>query len=893
MTSALGLSARGACVGGPRGKARHPDAFLLPSSAPGLRTQGHPAYAQIDVAVAAAQTSVLLKGITNPRIVEGFIDYRGQGMGQRLDMWHSTVEWLSRQLPNIEWILPQAEARPVTYSHGQLRPSWFNISTLPPGYTEWDEVNVSRSVNLVESIIQSEIHGGVDSRKIVLMGFSQGAALSLMVALTSLHELGGVASLSGWIPHNAREHIIHSEPSLPVFWGYGRADTEIPPYHSEESMGFLRDVMRLPMHLLTYRRYDNLAHTVNVTFSSRLAPIILPAALAGSWSVCQLGLSTSRQSKIPYSLLAHRLPTLRRSVFSMGRPLSFLNVTSEPIHIPERMEIRLTDVEDQLCTLLDECTKYLAESQGTNTSCRIAGGWVRDKLLGSQSNDIDIALTDMMGYPFAVEFSRYAQKAKKISVKEVTTVKGNPGQSKHLETAKTAVLGLELDFVNLRAEEYAEGSRIPTKVVCTFDIIESRILSVIFAGHQSYGTPEQDALRRDTTINSLFYNVHSREVEDYCGRGLEDLRKGLIRTPLPPRQTFLDDPLRVVRCIRFASRFGFKMVPELQDSARDYEIQTAIAQKITRERVGEEIDKMMRGTHLIDSLALSTTIFYIPPSITLSSTPSSSRISVAAAAILRTFLTPVTALFEHPPLHPLFLSHTSSQSISARLYLACALSPYRGLTYTDHKGKTHLAVEAAIREGLKIGTKNHYLDGIPHLFNAAELLKEPRLEKFHGPDERVAIGLLLRNPAVHNPLMDSHWTVSLLFSLVQELTLLYDAGNDNFDVGKAAGCIDVHNAFVNRVVELGLDKDVDSKPILDGREVAAVLDARKPGPWMAQVMSRVVEWQLGHPEGSKAECSEWLKAERDAGKLVLEDPPFAGGKRGKHSDQAGSKKSKR
>ncbi len=43
------------------------------------------------------------------------------------------------------------------------------------------------------------------------------------------------------------------------------------------------------------------------------------------------------------------------------------------------------------------------------------------------------------------------------------------------------------------------------------------------------------------------------------------------------------------------------------------------------------------------------------------------------------------------------------------------------------------------------------------------------------------IGLLLRNPAVHNPLMDSHWTVSLLFSLVQELTLLYDAGNDNFD----------------------------------------------------------------------------------------------------------------
>ncbi|KAA1468398.1 alpha/beta-hydrolase [Dentipellis sp. KUC8613] len=185
------------------------------------------------------------------------------------------MEWLSRQLPNIEWILPQADARPVTYSHGQLRPSWFNIATLPPGYAEWDEVAVSLSVNLVESIIQSEIHGGVDSRKIVLVGFSQGAALSLMVALTSLHELGGVASLSGWIPHNSREHIIHSEPSLPVFWGYGRDDTEIPPYHSEESMGFLRDVVRLPMHLLTYRRYENLAHTVNGPELSDLATWLL------------------------------------------------------------------------------------------------------------------------------------------------------------------------------------------------------------------------------------------------------------------------------------------------------------------------------------------------------------------------------------------------------------------------------------------------------------------------------------------------------------------------------------------------------------------------------------------------------------------------------------------
>jgi tRNA nucleotidyltransferase (CCA-adding enzyme) len=52
-------------------------------------------------------------------------------------------------------------------------------------------------------------------------------------------------------------------------------------------------------------------------------------------------------------------------------------------------------------------------------------------------------------------------------------------------------------------------------------------------------------------------------------QGLDDLRSGIIRTPLAPRETFMDDPLRVIRCIRFASRFGFSLVSELQDSARD------------------------------------------------------------------------------------------------------------------------------------------------------------------------------------------------------------------------------------------------------------------------------------------------------------------------------------
>lgn len=56
-------------------------------------------------------------------------------------------------------------------------------------------------------------------------------------------------------------------------------------------------------------------------------------------------------------------------------------------------------------------------------------------------------------------------------------------------------------------------------------------------------------------------------------QGLNDLRNGVIRTPLPPRETFLDDPLRVIRCVRFASRFGFELLPELKNAAADSDIQ--------------------------------------------------------------------------------------------------------------------------------------------------------------------------------------------------------------------------------------------------------------------------------------------------------------------------------
>ena len=144
--------------------------------------------------------------------------------------------------------------------------------------------------------------------------------------------------------------------------------------------------------------------------------------------------------------------------------------------------------------------------------------------MGRESLDIDIALDNMLGKEFAEQVNTYL-KSHGQETHHVAVIMSNPEQSKHLETARMRVRGLWIDLVNLRSEEYAQHSRIPV---------------------MTFGTPQQDAFRRDFTINAMFYNVNEEVVEDFTGKGLDDLRDGIIRTPLPPKETFMDGECLVV-----------------------------------------------------------------------------------------------------------------------------------------------------------------------------------------------------------------------------------------------------------------------------------------------------------------------------------------------------------
>ena len=238
------------------------------------------------------------------------------------------------------------------------------------------------------------------------------------------------------------------------------------------------------------------------------------------------------------------------------------------------MVIKDPKIENPILHLVGETADQLG------LECYVIGGWVRDLFLHRPSDDIDVVVVGS-GIQLAEEVAKRLGKGVHLSV------------FKTYGTAQVKRGDLELEFVGARRESYTRDSRNP--------IVED-------------GTLQEDQNRRDFTINAMAICLNKNRYGELLDPfdGIGDLERCTIKTPLDPDITFSDDPLRMMRAIRFATQLGFNLDGETFDAIVRNRDRIEI---ITRERITEEINKIMlsrlpsEGWLLLDKTGLLPLIF--------------------------------------------------------------------------------------------------------------------------------------------------------------------------------------------------------------------------------------------------------------------------------------------
>ena len=256
---------------------------------------------------------------------------------------------------------------------------------------------------------------------------------------------------------------------------------------------------------------------------------------------------------------------------------------------------KLLKIDDEKYIILINKIKELIKGSVFEGKVYIVGGFVRDAILGKPIKDVDIVVEAPDG---GIGFATW------LAYHTNCHVQGkNPclfptyGTAKLQLTSIKEISDIELECVQTRKEKYNKESRNPAT---------------------AFGSIQEDAMRRDLTINALYYNISTDKICDFTKHGMEDIENHLIRSTGDPNMIFDDDPLRILRVVRFANRLGWPIekntwVGMIKNSKR--------VSILTQERVTDELNKILLSDNPSDALIKldrCNVLHKVLPSLTMS-----------------------------------------------------------------------------------------------------------------------------------------------------------------------------------------------------------------------------------------------------------------------------------
>lgn len=500
--------------------------------------------------------------------------------------------------------------------------------------------------------------------------------------------------------------------------------------------------------------------------------------------------------------------------------------------------ISITDAESSIFKIL------LAAASGTDSTVRVVGGWVRDKLMGLDSDDIDISVDNLTGLEFAINIAQHQGLGDKVGV-----IKANPDKSKHLSSAVMFINGQEVQFTGFRKETYVAASRVPR--------VEA-------------GSIAEDTYRRDFTVNSLYYNLNTDAVEDISTHGLSDINKRTLRLMVPPQElwgdmnisslaeaecrSFTEDPLRVLRAIRFACRFNFGLSKSLVKAAVLPEVIASFGSKISRDRIQIEFSKMMTGASPARAVSLIKDMGYLDMVLKKpegyvdwdwdQDTPYHSltvwdHTTTALDKLQLLFKSMSVPAEDRMVMNLAMLIHDVGK-LDPTIHGTKAGAKGKRTTYYGHEARS---IEAAgeMLKGLPGTTKKDIarvqllIDGSSRANpNYTDLSQECELSN-------KALSKFIKK-------MGDDWQNAIILNMADSTSKHADDTQTCY----------YHMNMISRIRSLGPAKVMNMRPLLSGDEIIDMF-GKKPGPWVGRIITKLLEWQYQTPDAERDGAVKKLK----------------------------------